>query len=117
MLRFARVEHLPASVEVELLFLLVESVSVFGCLRDEDFLGLFNARLAQEFTDLIVWIDLTKDEDLSLGQHIFLLYVTSEQNDLEIASRIDNRLEVLELVSILIRPIQLCSRNFLQQLT
>ena len=95
----------------------MEAVGVFGCLCDEDFLGLFDARLAKQFADLIVWIDLTKDEDLSLGQHIFLLYVTSEQNDLEVASRIDNRLEVLELISILIRPIQLCSRNFLQQLT
>ena len=56
----------------------MEAVGVFGCLCDEDFLGLFDARLAKQFADLIVWIDLTKDEDLSLGQHIFLLYVTSE---------------------------------------
>ena len=71
------VEHLPASVQVELFLFLEEAICVLGCLCDEDLLSFFNTALTEKYLNLLFGINLLQNKHLGLRQVFSLFRVSS----------------------------------------
>ena len=111
---FARVQHLPASIQVEFLFISLEIVRVLRGLRIEHLLSFVNTSTIKKGLNLILCVYLFKHNHSGLVRALRFFSICCKEYHL-VRDWIDRRLYEFELQSLVIGRIQLVRTKLLQE--